>query len=164
MSVSELGSALVTPFDPRRRAPDRRTSRAPPPRPEPEPAAAPPPPARATPFLAPVFRPDLSQLTIVQEPPLPASPVSQPPDPEIYALLDRLVLAIREGDLARARAVVETLETEMLVERSARRGFPSPAPGESVRPASPRAPALSRAIDAVYETLAHYLGADGPTP
>ena len=103
-------------------------------------------------------------MTIADEPPLPASPVSPAPDPEIYALLDRLVRAIREGDLARARAVVETLETEMLVERSARRGFSSPGPGEAAHPASPRGPALSRAVDAVYETLAHYLGTDGLTP
>ena len=156
MSALEVGSAMVTPFDPRRRAPERRTSREPPPRLEPETATAPPPPVFVPPFLTPIFRPDLSQLAVLQEPPSPVTPVSPALDPEVYAFLDRLVAAIREGDLARARAVVETLETEMLVERSARRGIPAPRAGEFARPASSRA-----TVDAVYETLAHYLVTEG---
>ena len=157
MSVLELGSALVMPFDPRRRAPDRPPSREPPPRRAPESVAAPPPTAPRPPFLAPVFRPDLSQLASYPEPPPPAAPPG--PDPEVYALLDRLVAAIRAGDLMGARAIVETLETQMLVERSAGRVSPPARPAELVRPAPP----LLRAVDAVYETLAHYLVTDGLT-
>jgi hypothetical protein len=166
MSVSELGSALVTPFDPRRRAPDRRTPREPPPRREPESAAAslgpaPSPSAQDPAFLAPVFRPDLSQLATLGEARLPSS-ASPPSDPEVYAHFDKLVAAIRAGDLVLARAVVEALETEMLVERSA--GRASRWLGDDVRTAPARRPAPPRhAVDAVYETLAHYLVTDGLT-
>lgn len=158
MPVSELGSSLVTPFDPRRRAPERRSPREPLAQRPPEEAAVTPPSPEPV-FLAPVVVPDLSRLTTLHDPP----PDLQGPRAEanFYAHLNRLVAAIRDGDLARARALVETLETEMLVERSAGQAPALRRGGEGVRPARGAAP--PQAVEAIYETLAHYLVTDAMT-
>jgi hypothetical protein len=158
MSVSELGSSLVTPYDPRRRAPDRGAHRDSPPNLTPEAAAAPS--ALAPhPGFGPVFLPDLSQLAALGETwPVSERPALPPADVGIFAHLKKLVAAIREGDLALARAVVHALETEMLVERSA---------GRSSRSLDDDAPSARRPspshVDSAYETLANYLATDGLT-
>jgi len=147
MAVTELSSAWVTPYDPRRRAAERRAPREPLARTPPEIQAAPQAPGAPPP---PMFRPDLSQLAAAIEPPLAPAPFD-------YAL-GQLVSAVRDGDLARARAAFEALETEMLVERSAGSACVprSPAPD----PFATVAPSMFAADDA-YETLSHYLDADG---
>jgi len=157
MALTELSPAYVTPYDPRRRAPERRPPRDPSPRYDP-PAA--PPPSDAA-LLAPVFRPDLSQLAVSVESPPPGPPV------DFDNTLGQLVLAVREGDLSRARAALDALETEMLVERSAGNTQESGwlrAP-ERLACVTSRLSAVApptHAADAAYETLAHYLNADGP--
>ncbi len=167
MSVSELGSALVTHFPQRRRAPDRRMSREPAPLGDlasaaPSSPPAPAPLAQDPAFLAPVFRPDLSQLATLAEarPPCeaPASPCA---DPKVHAYLHKLVAAIREGDLDQARAVVEALETEIPVESGA--GRHSRWRGVDANGAPAGRAALLCPVDAVYETLAQFLVTDGPT-
>jgi hypothetical protein len=100
-----------------------------------------------------MFRPDLSQLS---------APVEPSPAPVDIALT-QLVSAVRQGDLTRARAAFEALETEMLLERSVGSADLPPAPlvGESASsPYDAVAPSLFAADDA-YETLSHYLDADG---
>jgi hypothetical protein len=159
MPVSELSPAYVAPYDPRRRAAERRPPREPPPRPDPFLAPAP---APDPGFLAPVFRPDLSQLAHISEP--------APPQPaaEFDDVLGQLVTAVREGDLGRARAALDALETEMLVERSAGEANALRRIGAHERMAAATerlAPvaASTHAADDAYETLAHYLDADGLT-
>jgi hypothetical protein len=150
MAVTELSSAWVTPYDPRRRAAERRPPREPPARALPEMQAALPAPSAPPPM----FRPDLSQLS---------APVEPAPAPFDIAL-GQLVSAVRQGDLARARAAFEALETEMLVERSAGSVEQPSVPlfGESAPPSPYDAVAPSMfAADDAYETLSHYLDADG---
>ncbi len=157
MPVTELSPAWVTPYDPRRRAPERRPPREPPPRYDPGLAASPPPDSGSPP---PLFRPDLSQLAAIGE--------TLPPAPSFvrHDALGQLVTAVREGDLGRAQAALDALETEILVERSAGITEPSGWLGARNRLAavtdrlSTVAPSTHAADDA-YETLAHFLDTDG---
>jgi len=162
MPVTELRPAFVSPFDPRRRASQRRPSREPLARIEAEAPAAPDAPDPG--LFAPLFRPDLSQIPAAFE---PSSASESAPAVDFDDALDQLVSAARDGDLGRARAAFEALETEMLVARSAgRHEAPQPRANEPAIVALDRLAPLAispHAADDVYETLAHYLDADGLT-
>jgi hypothetical protein len=158
------------------RAPDRRPSQDAPAPPDP-PAAASASAEGADAFPAEVafyasrFRADLSQLGDPAAPRGSRPEASESPsDPALFDFfgnLSVLLLAVRSGDLARARAAADALEMEVLVERSAGRGEPAaphkidefgrmlvvplprptppPAPPPARAEAAPPAPALTAA-------------------
>ena len=169
MLVPGLGAATDVARDKRHRAADRRAGEDWPSPREPEAAPA----VDAEPYdaayYASRFKSEVWTLGASAEPqkPLPA------PDHEsdarlfdFFGHLSVLLVAVRAGDIERARAAADALEMEVLVERSAGRDLSGPAAlpwvadlGRMLRPAAAAA-AEAPIGGAAYDTLAHYLADD----
>ncbi|MDE3174964.1 MAG: hypothetical protein KGM15_02515 [Pseudomonadota bacterium] len=175
MFVPGLGAVTDVTRDKRHRAGDRRAPDDPPHAREPD--AAPPPHEEGAAFdvdFANRFKSQIWRLGAGAEEP--------PPDPglfDFFGHLNVLLLAVRDGDIERARAAADALEMEVLVERCA--GQPASEPAaplwtgnfgrlsnaadlyhdSAAAPDSP--PADAPAGGAVYDTLTHYLADDALT-
>lgn len=180
MLVPGLGAAMDVAREKRHRAPDRRAREEPPSSREPE--AAPPVVEESATYdaayFANRFKSQMWRLSAyAQEPP--------PPDRdgdsklfEFFAHLNLLLLAVRQGDIASARAAADALEMEVLAER----GLAPSAGGPAAAPWAGNFGRLTSAADSydefaetpdpavvdapvggvAYDTLTHYLADDAP--